>query len=55
MAFDEVRRLMLFGIVQERNIPHPFLTAIIKIHANNKIKIKLDTTLTQPIKVNKGV
>jgi hypothetical protein len=35
----------------QKNIPSPLLIAIIKICDNNKIKIKLDTTLTQPIKI----
>jgi hypothetical protein len=54
-AFDEVRRPLLFSILQERYIPNPLLTAIIKIYENIEIKIKLDVTLTQPIKINTGV
>ena len=54
-AFDEVRRPLLFSILQERYIPNPLLTAIIKIYENIEIKIKLDVTLTQPIKINTGI
>jgi hypothetical protein len=54
-AFDEVRRQQLFRILQDRNTPNPFLTAIIKICKNKEIKIKLAATLTQSIETNKGV
>jgi Reverse transcriptase (RNA-dependent DNA polymerase). len=51
-AFDEVRRLLLFSILQERYILNLLHTAVIKIHEDNRIKIKLDDTLTQTIKIN---
>ena len=54
-AFDEVKRQKLFRILQVRNTPNTFLTAIIKICENKEIKLKLDATLTRPIKTNKGV
>ena len=46
MAFDEVRRPLLFSILQERNILNLLLTAVIKIYEDNKMKIKLDDTRT---------
>jgi len=51
---DEVRRPLLFSILQDRNI-QPFLTAVTKVYENKEIKIKLDATLTQPIKINNAV
>jgi hypothetical protein len=51
---DEVTEKLLFGIVQDRNIPDQLLTAVIKIYENNEINMKLDATLTQPVKINKG-
>ena len=54
-AFDEVRSLWLFRMLHEINIPNPLLTAIIKLYDNNEIKIKVDVTLAQPIKISKGV
>jgi hypothetical protein len=38
----------------EVNIPNPLLTAIIKIYEKNIMKMKLNATLTQPIKISKG-
>jgi hypothetical protein len=34
--FDEVRILLLFGILQEKNIPSSLLTAITKIYEKTK-------------------
>jgi hypothetical protein len=50
-AFNKVRPLLL-SISQARKNSNPLLTAITNIYENN-IKIKLDTTLTQPTKINK--
>ena len=50
-AFKEVRPLLL-SIPQARKNPNPLLTPITNIYENNK-KIKLDTTVTQPTKINK--
>jgi hypothetical protein len=54
-AFDEVRSLWLFRILHKINIPNTLLTAVIKLYDNSKIKIKVDVTLAQPIKVSTGV
>ena len=54
-AFDEVRRTLLFSILKEINIHNQLVTTIIKIYDNNEIRIKVDTTLTPPIIINKGV
>ena len=53
-AVDEVRRPLLFSILQERNILNLLLTAVIKIY-EDKIKIKLDDILTHTIKINVGL
>jgi len=53
-AFDGVRSLWLFRILHERNILNPLLTAIINIYDNNEIKIKVDATLIETIKISKG-
>jgi len=42
-------------MLHEINIPNPLLTAVIKLHDNSKIKIKVDVTLVQSIKISKGV
>jgi hypothetical protein len=52
-SLDEVRRELLFSILQDRNIPKPLLTAVIKIYDTNEIKMKLDDKLTQPTKLIK--
>jgi len=44
---------LLFGVLQERNIPNSLLTPITKIYENNKIKIKLYAIFIQLMKVNK--
>jgi len=46
--------LVIFIILLERNIPNISLTTIIKI-LEDKMKIKLDATLTWLIKINKKV
>jgi len=45
---------LLHSISQAQKNHNPSLTAITNIYENN-IKIKLDTTLTQPTKINKEV
>ena len=54
-AFDEVRRPLLFNILQNKDIPNPLFAAIKRMYENNKIKVKLNTKLTQSISINKGV
>jgi hypothetical protein len=39
--------------VQQRNIPYPLLTTVIKVSENNELKAKLDATATQPIIIDK--
>jgi hypothetical protein len=53
--FDEVRRPLLFSILQERNILNSLLTAVIKISTKKKKrKMKLGDTLTRPITISNG-
>jgi len=52
MAFEEVRRMLLFSILKRKIFLAHYLQQLQKyVYENNKIKIKLDTTLTQPIKI----
>lgn len=54
-AFDEVRRPLLFNILKNKHVPNPLFAAITRIYENNDIKVKLDSKLTKPISINKGV
>jgi hypothetical protein len=54
-AFDQINRSILFNILQKRNVPNPLLTAIFSIHKHNKIRIRLDSRLSQPTDINREV
>jgi hypothetical protein len=54
-AFDQVSRLKLFNILQNRNITDPLFTAILKIYEHNEIRIKLNSKLSKSLAINRGV
>jgi hypothetical protein len=54
-AFDSVQSNILFDILKSRNISDTLLKAIVEIHKQNKISIKLNSRPSNLDEINRGV
>jgi hypothetical protein len=54
-AFDCIQRQIIFNILQSKKIPDALLKAIMDIHTQNKIMIKLNNKPSKPVEINNGV
>jgi len=54
-AFDNIQRQILFNILKSTQIPEALLKAIVDIYTQNKILIKFNNKISNPLDINKAV
>jgi len=54
-AFDNIQKQILCNILKSRHIPDTLLKTIVDIYRQNKILIKFNNKLSEPVEINKGV
>jgi retron-type reverse transcriptase len=54
-AFDRFTRDELFEILQSKNIPTLLLKSIIEIYSGNKMKVKINSQLSEKHTINHGI